>query len=71
MISSRSTEHVFGMFMQQLRAHSIDFNPKLFLTDKDQALLNAIKTNFPLVTDDGKLGTQLKLCHWHVTGQLF
>jgi hypothetical protein len=36
MISSRSTELVFNMQMQQLRAQNIEFDPKLFLCDKDK-----------------------------------
>ena len=68
MISSRSTEQVFNMLMQELRAQNMEFDPKLFLCDKDNAILNAIKTAFPLILDDGNSGTQLKLCHWHVTG---
>ncbi|PPQ68734.1 hypothetical protein CVT24_007561 [Panaeolus cyanescens] len=58
MISSNATEETISFMLSSISTRFSNVVPEFFMSDKDQAQLNAIKRYFP--------GSTILLCWWHV-----
>src|SRR6266404_410156 len=58
MLSSSGTEATIKCFLYFVKSHNPEIAPKITMSDRDQAQLNAIKAVY--------LDTKLLLCWWHV-----
>ncbi len=58
MISSNGTEDTISFFLQLVQTQNPGLFPEIFMSDKDHAQMNAIKSCYPKST--------LLLCWWHV-----
>jgi hypothetical protein len=59
MLSSNGTQPTIEFFLNLIKAHSPGISPSIFMTDRDQAQINAIRSAFP--------GCQrVFYCWWHV-----
>jgi MULE transposase domain len=59
MLSSNSTQLTIEFFLNLIKAQSPGISPSIFMTDRDQAQINAIRSAFP---DCG----HIFYCWWHV-----
>jgi hypothetical protein len=58
MLSSNGTEATINFFLHFVKALSPEITPRITMSDRDQAQMNAIKAVYPETT--------LLLCWWHV-----
>ena len=58
MVSSNGTEATIKFFLEFVKGRSPEVTPRITMSDRDQAQMNAIKAVYPATT--------LLLCRWHV-----
>ena len=58
MVSSNGTEATIQYFLSFVKMHSPEITPRITMSDRDKAQMNAVKAVYPETT--------LLLCWWHV-----
>ena len=59
MLSSNGTQPTIEFFLNMIKARSPEISPTIFMTDRDQAQVNAIRSAFPNCR-------RVFYCWWHV-----
>ena len=59
MLSSNGTQVTIEFFLNQIKARSPEISPSIFMTDRDHAQVNAIRSAFPNCP-------RIFYCWWHV-----
>jgi hypothetical protein len=58
MLSSNGTQATITFFINFIKCQSLDISPSIFMTDRDQAQVNAIRETYPR--------SRVFYCWWHV-----
>jgi hypothetical protein len=58
MLSSNGTQATIQFFLNFIKTQSPDVSPSIFMTDRDQAQVNAMKITYP--------SSRMFYCWWHV-----